>query len=873
MDEPKAKLLVDLPKEPCELLELLQDIIGTLREHLIRRFQNGSLETLDRKHLNYRLWQLDFNLNGYMDHQQGPISQELYTLAHEVAIGFNSTIHASRIRDILEREIAPHYVHSPSPNGRESKIANLETFRTLVRKIPKDKQTIDIQRPLIKNMSVDGIKLLSSLVYRFNSLLCRENPQSEIAPTAAEYSQKRDRWGSEKDFRFYLSRCGGYEDLHSLLREYWPCPCGADHENKLGSCMNIMLCLQSGWTHPKLAKGEYDMILQHESAPLHCSIMIQTQSSPTPLAAIKLDHPCQALFDGIRGFKLQIVAAPITPAGFAAEFFSVDVASDEPGKRVSLQKILQDRVILRPRERRILAVILMYSFMQLLDGPWLKQYWDSADISFYQLDGNGGPALFNFRRPYLAAYWMAVQSSRRPAKLHQNYHPMPDMVTLARFLIELELQEYQVPPDFTQNLHSDLLKASKMLSRVEKLDQDEWAKQNFVVSMRACLAVGTYANYEPQAPHLGMWDIYQKVVSPLEQNLLAMLGPQATFKDLEQELSGVTPLADVIFDESTVKTLEQSPLMNTESDKWFTQLKQETHTLMRSLKCGEVKIAILDTGIDLQHPLLSERVPSKNCRDFVKNTGDMCDEVGHGTHTAYLLAKTAPQAEIFCGRVWKARREEDNTGKLIADAIKYAVDKWKVDIIVMPFAFPYRNEEIEEAIDNYHNKVLLFAAASNKTDEKLGFPACLPEVFCIYSNKTRTIQSRFCKLGKQGKYNFSTIGENVQGAWPTGLADREAVLRQTGTSCSTPIAAGVAALVLQFARQSGKGAVTRARKLKNKRVMENILFECMTEKQESGVYNLIEPWKLLSGLDGQEKLTLPSIANRISERITAIYPN
>jgi hypothetical protein len=201
------------------------------------------------------------------------------------------------------------------------------------------------------------------------------------------------------------------------------------------------------------------------------------------------------------------------------------------------------------------------------------------------------------------------------------------------------------------------------------------------------------------------------------------------------------------------------------------------------------------------------------------------------------------------------------------------VDNWKVDIIVMPFAFPHRNDEIEDVIDNYHTKALLFAAASNKTDEKLGFPACLPDVFCIYSNQTRTIQSKFCKRGKQGKYNFSTIGEDVHGAWPTGLSDGTAELRQTGTSCSTPIAAGVAALVLQFARQSGRGAVARANKLKNKRVMEKVLFECMTEKQESGVYNLIEPWKLLSGFDGQEKRTLPSMASMISERINAVYPN
>lgn len=276
------------------------------------------------------------------------------------------------------------------------------------------------------------------------------------------------------------------------------------------------------------------------------------------MAGRKLDPPCQALFDGIRGLKLKIVATPISPTGFAAEFFPDHVAPYEPEKRASLQKILQDRVIILARERRILAVILMYYFMQLLDGPWLHRYWDSADISFYQSDRNDGPAVFNFRRPYLSACRMAVRGSTRPAKLQKEGHPMPDLVRLARLLLELELQENQAQPNFSRNLNSDLPKALNLLKRVEALDRDERAKQLFVESMKACLAVETYANYKPQAPHPGMWDIYQKVVSPLERNLLSMLGPFATFKDLEQELSGATPLANVIFHEPTTKTHEQS---------------------------------------------------------------------------------------------------------------------------------------------------------------------------------------------------------------------------------------------------------------------------------------------------------------------------
>lgn len=87
---------------------------------------------------------------------------------------------------------------------------------------------------------------------------------------------------------------------------------------------------------------------------------------------------------------------------------------------------------------------------------------------------------------------------------------------------------------------------------------------------------------------------------------------------------------------------------------------------MGALDGGAVRIAILDTGVDVCHPLLRGKIAVEDCWDFVDDSLDIYDDVGHGTHTAYLLTKTAPRAKVFCGRVWKTRREEQNTGKLIA---------------------------------------------------------------------------------------------------------------------------------------------------------------------------------------------------------------
>lgn len=87
---------------------------------------------------------------------------------------------------------------------------------------------------------------------------------------------------------------------------------------------------------------------------------------------------------------------------------------------------------------------------------------------------------------------------------------------------------------------------------------------------------------------------------------------------------------------------------------------------MKTVKGGAVSIAILDTGIDRSHPLLKDKIAIEDCWDFVENSDSIFDEVGHGTHTAYLLTKTAPRAKIFCGRVWKRRTEDEDTGTLVA---------------------------------------------------------------------------------------------------------------------------------------------------------------------------------------------------------------
>ncbi|KAF6823129.1 pfs domain-containing protein [Colletotrichum plurivorum] len=236
---------------------------------------------------------------------------------------------------------------------------------------------------------------------------------------------------------------------------------------------------------------------------------------------------------------------------------------------------------------------------------------------------------------------------------------------------------------------------------------------------------------------------------------------------------------------------------------------------LSSSRSGPVRVAILDTGIDKNHRDVEAREDNiKGKYNWLdqNRVRSVVDRKGHGTFAACLLLDYAPDVELY---VAKIAENEPTSPRMVARAIDHAVSQWGVDIISMSFGYPDKKgegyKELEKALDRAcYKHVLLFAAASNGGGKvQPSFPAREDTVIAVYSTDTDGDRSNFSPTAMKHELNLATVGEAVESAW---LDDQ--VKSKSGTSYATPIMAGIAAFLLQYARIHipGKAAALKKRK-------------------------------------------------------------
>ncbi|KAH8902471.1 subtilisin-like protein [Coniochaeta sp. PMI_546] len=306
--------------------------------------------------------------------------------------------------------------------------------------------------------------------------------------------------------------------------------------------------------------------------------------------------------------------------------------------------------------------------------------------------------------------------------------------------------------------------------------------------------------------------------------------------------------------------------MSTPSDKWLQRLESEAGKFLsksRSKHQGRrVRIAILDTGIDARNVAFARPLSKAliKVEDFVTPGGDGLDLHGHGTHCVGLLCKIAPEAEIYVAKVVKDDSSPPDAGTVAKAILRAAssergsdgVSNWNVDIIVLSLGHYKPSGRLDDALRYAHmrNKIVLAAASNNGRSSGILFPANLPTVICIHAASASGVPSSFNHPAVPGK-DLAILGEDVEAAWCCGTRDKvgkkqtQYTVRTSGTSVAASIAAGVVALILEFAQQDGTRSSLSADTLYRLKSCSGMYSVLTHMSQGKGDYRNIIPWMLL----------------------------
>lgn len=266
----------------------------------------------------------------------------------------------------------------------------------------------------------------------------------------------------------------------------------------------------------------------------------------------------------------------------------------------------------------------------------------------------------------------------------------------------------------------------------------------------------------------------------------------------------------------------------------------------------EVLVAVIDTGIDYEHPDLAENlyvnrfeIPDNGIDDdhnglvddyhgwdFAGDTitvlevtgdNDATDGIGHGTHVSGLVAAVNNNFGIagYPGsvKVLPIKIFPNGFQSVASAAIIYAADMG-ADVINMSWGFPFESGILREVLQYAQSRgVVLIAAAGNFGDSRRLFPAAYDETFTVGATNSDGYMTPFSSYGPS--LDISAPGRNILSLRASGTdlyAPGEAGIRiidenyilADGTSMSAPIVAGAAGLLKSFNPGLSPNQITEA---------------------------------------------------------------
>ncbi|MCM3781791.1 S8 family peptidase [Neobacillus mesonae] len=216
---------------------------------------------------------------------------------------------------------------------------------------------------------------------------------------------------------------------------------------------------------------------------------------------------------------------------------------------------------------------------------------------------------------------------------------------------------------------------------------------------------------------------------------------------------------------------------------------------------GGIRIAIVDTGVQLNHPELAGKLlPGYDYVDWDPNPSD---GNGHGTHVAGIAAAATNNGLGIAGMAPLASiipiRSLDNSGSgllsSVANGIVYAANNG-AHVVNLSLGSPANDSFLEAAVQYAWDRgAVVIAAAGNENTSSPVYPAYLPGVVAVASVNASDVKSGFSNYGSW--VDVAAPGDQIVSTY---LGSSFAYL--SGTSMAAPHVAGLAALLASQGRSN-----------------------------------------------------------------------
>ncbi|MCU0859553.1 MAG: S8 family serine peptidase [Thermoplasmata archaeon] len=237
-----------------------------------------------------------------------------------------------------------------------------------------------------------------------------------------------------------------------------------------------------------------------------------------------------------------------------------------------------------------------------------------------------------------------------------------------------------------------------------------------------------------------------------------------------------------------------------------------------TLGTDDVIVAVLDTGIDWNHPDLSDNMwsnddgyhgynfisdnwyPMDDNVDGYDSNGDFVEDVYtyHGTHVAGVVGAATDNSEGMAGlaqvrlmAVKVMNESGEGTDATVSAGLRWAADNG-ADIVVMSLGVEGISITLQNAV-NYAagNGVVMVAASGNSGESTLSYPAAFPPVISVGAATSLDRRADFSNYGTG--LDLMAPGVNIYSTQGGG-----GYQLLSGTSTAAPHVAGVAALMLSM---------------------------------------------------------------------------